>query len=432
MPGQLNLGVAKADITPTRPLPLAGFAHRDGAFEEILHPLNARILLLQQEDANGTSEAALIVSADIIWWGPERIVPLSNKVLDVLRLERAAVIFHATHNHSGPQTTDQFVPAIGRLDSHYQSLLESSVLEGVRTALKNVEPVYIDRAAGLCRFNVNRRKLVNGRVIMAPNYDGPADPEVDVTRFKTTAGLTKALLVHYACHPTTTADNCVSSDFPGVAMELVERELGNQAVAAYLQGCCGDVRPDLTSGQRFYRGHDTDVQRLARLLADEVLAILRRPMRPCSPARLVSHRSVLSLYYQALPTTPGLQATRQRTDVIGEWSRLLLDHPERLRPGIALISHLLRIADEVSLLTTNAEMVAQYGLFVKRQFAARILPVAYSNGMIGYVPTAEQLNEGGYEAIDSHYYFGLPAPFARSVEERICRNIAALCQNVYE
>jgi hypothetical protein len=428
MTGSLSLGTAKVDITPTQPLPLAGFAHRTGVFEDILHPLHARILLLIQQDIVGAAPAALVISADLIWWGPEYVSLLRNKILDTLGLDKALVILHATHNHSGPQTTAQFVPAIGQMDSHYISVLESSVLEGVHRAIENVEPVYIDRASGLCHFNVNRRKTVNGRVIMAPNYDGVADPEVIVTRFRTAAGLTKALLVHYACHPTTTADNCVSPDFPGVGMEFIERALGNNAVAAYLQGCCGDVRPDLTSDKKFYRGHDTDVQGLGLLLAGEVLAILRRPMQPCFPCVLKTRRSVVSLNYQALPSRRTLQANRRRTDIIGEWSRLLLEHPERLQRSVQLVSDVLHISSNLSVLTMNAEMVAQYGLFVKKKFGGRILPVAYSNGMIGYVPTAKQVLEGGYETTDSCYYFGLPAPFARTVEGRICKHIAAICR----
>jgi hypothetical protein len=39
--------------------------------------------------------------------------------------------------------------------------------------------------------------------------------------------------------------------------------------------------------------------------------------------------------------------------------------------------------------------------------------------MIGYVPTAEQVNEGGYEAVESALFFGLPSPFDSSLESKI-------------
>lgn len=40
----LQLGCSKVDITPQSPLPLAGFAHRQGDFERVERPLYARIL----------------------------------------------------------------------------------------------------------------------------------------------------------------------------------------------------------------------------------------------------------------------------------------------------------------------------------------------------------------------------------------------------
>jgi hypothetical protein len=46
--------------------------------------------------------------------------------------------------------------------------------------------------------------------------------------------------------------------------------------------------------------------------------------------------------------------------------------------------------------------------------------------MIGYVPTAQQLAEGGYEAEGSCPYFGLPGPFDPRIEGLIRRAIDEL------
>jgi hypothetical protein len=79
----------------------------------------------------------------------------------------------------------------------------------------------------------------------------------------------------------------------------------------------------------------------------------------------------------------------------------------------------LKLCEGLSLLTMNAEMVVEYGLFIKQRFAGSVLPVPYSNGMIGYVPTQRQVAEGGYEARESIAYFSLPAPFEATVETAI-------------
>lgn len=73
---------------------------------------------------------------------------------------------------------------------------------------------------------------------MAPNPDGPNDQEVTVIKFnRINDGTVKSLFVHFTCHPTTTADNLINSEYPGVAMEKVEEHLGGGAIAMFLQGC---------------------------------------------------------------------------------------------------------------------------------------------------------------------------------------------------
>ena len=67
----------------------------------------------------------------------------------------------------------------------------------------------------------------------------------------------------------------------------------------------------------------------------------------------------------------------------------------------------------------DGEVVVEYGLWIKERYRGQVLPLGYSNGMVGYVPVAHQIHEGGYEARDSAPYFGLPAPFTPELEEVI-------------
>ena len=114
-------------------------------------------------------------------------------------------------------------------------------------------------------------------------------------------------------------------------------------------------------------------------------------------------------------------------DVLKTWARFLLSDPDRLKQNTAELDlTYLELADGCSILAVNGEMVHAYGEFVKTRFDKTVLPVGYSNGMIGYVPTAEQLAEGGYEAVDFIYYFGLPAPFSPEAEQLIRDGIVRL------
>ncbi|MBA4496257.1 neutral/alkaline non-lysosomal ceramidase N-terminal domain-containing protein [Paenactinomyces guangxiensis] len=426
MESDLQLGTAKINITPLKKIPLAGFAHRTEAFEAVSHPLHLRILLFQGRDSTGGRTCVLVVSADLIWWGNERVTSLRQQIRKKWGIEPASIILHATHNHSGPQTSKLFTPSLGRCDEEYVAFLETKLLEGIDLAFNSLEPVSVERGSGECQMGIHRRKQVDGEMVMAPNEMGPVDPQIHVIRYKTKSQKTKALLVHYTCHPTTTGDNFVSSEFPGFAMDVLERELGSQVVAAYLQGCCGDIRPALLKNGDFYRGTDKEVQALGRKLAAEVLTVLKKPMQPVSFSSLAGRSLTVDLPFLELPSLSYLEAAARDAEIIGEWAQLLLEQPERIKPAIPLEMTLISIAEELSLLAMNGEAVVDYGLFIKEQFNGHVLPVPYSNGMIGYIPTAKQVIEGGYEAKESVYYFGLPASFAPSLEKRICNGFITL------
>ncbi|MDF2723464.1 MAG: hypothetical protein K0Q59_3139 [Paenibacillus sp.] len=417
-----QLGTAKIEITPPTPVPLAGFAARNelGSFQGVTRPLYARIFFFQTKEEDGTIRSGLVVAADLIWWGSERMPALRRAISERWGVAESAIVLNASHTHSGPMPSDRFTALLGAHDADYIQYLEGRLLEGIEQACAGLEPVRMEQGKGSCQIGVHRRR---GGVMRA-NPDGPRDEEVNVIRYVRTDGTVKAVMVHYACHPVTARENYVSSEFPGAAMGAVEDALGGQAVAAFLQGCCGDINPYLEG--KFCFGDDSNVGRLGRLLADEVAAILNRPMVPLTPSPIVSNRVELELPLQKLPEMSDLLEKKGQDDVYGQWSRLLLEHPERLKPELALELTCLRVADGLAFLAMNGEVVVEYGLFLKRHFQGTVLPLPYSNGMIGYIPTKLQIAEGGYESVVSCYYFGMPASFDPSIEEKIKQAFAGL------
>src|SRR5262245_9666924 len=418
----LKLGTAKIDITPTWPVPLAGFLERQGVFEKVLHPLQARVLAFELNDREGRARVAVLVSADLIWWGANQTIAIKETLKKKWGIEDAAILLHATHNHSGPQTTNEFAPLLGTMDQVYVSGLERAVLQGVEQSLQSLQPVVVERGRGVCGIGINRRREIDGRVVMAPNLTGVRDAELQVVAFRALSGATRALIVHYTCHPTTTAENYVSSEFPGLAMQQLEDGEGLE-VAMYLQGCCGDIRPSLTRGDSFYRGGDKEVCALGAELSQQVLSVLRGKLQPCRLGFYRANKTDVPLDFAILPTEAELRGSQCRPGIEGEWSRGLLENPERLHPRVLELSR-LDLGKDLSLIAMNAEMVVEYGLFVKNRLSSQVLPVAYSNGMIGYVTTARQLIGGGYEPAQSYRYFGLPSSYAADSEARIHEALA--------
>jgi len=422
---ELRLGTATVDITPDRPIPLAGFAHRSSVFAAVDRPLFAKVWAFEQVSETGAAVRALLVQADLIWWGSERMPHLLGELNKRWGIEPSAVILHATHTHCGPQTSGRFVPSLGPPDADYVRELEARLLGCVEEALGRTEPVVVERGRGECRIGIHRRRTEGEEVTLAPNPDGPVDPEVVVIRFRSRSGNAAGVWFHYACHPTTIGDDLVSPEFPGAAMELVQRRIGG-APASFLQGCCGDIRPALVRDDEFYRGTIEDVSAYGRMLADEVVRVLEGPMEELAPLPVASGRRTARLPFRHVPDAERLREASAAEGVQGEWGRLLTADPDRLRPDIPLELSCVHLAQGLSLLAMNAEIVVEYGAFAKSLSRGALLPLPYSNGMIGYVPTAKQAEEGGYEGRESAYYFGLPAPFDPSVEPLVKEAIACL------
>ncbi|GIP32939.1 neutral/alkaline non-lysosomal ceramidase N-terminal domain-containing protein [Paenibacillus sp. J2TS4] len=419
MNGPLKLGTAKLDITPPKPIPLAGFAHRQGNYDDIARRLYVRVWYFQQLDAQGQPHQALLVQADIIWWGSERMEAIYALLEKRWGLKREEVILHASHTHGGPQTSDLFMSALGTMDLSYVEWMEEQLMAGIEQAYANLEPVSLERGSGACQIGIHRRKEIEGSIRMAPHPEGPIDTEVTVIRYRNEDGAVRGVMFHYTCHSTTTGDNRVTSEYPGAAMENVERELGEGVIASFLQGCCGDIRPALIREGAFYSGTEEDVGRLGQQLSDQVIEVLSRPMSRVPSAGLASHRQAVELSFRKLPSVEELQDRSGAEGVAGEWSRLLMNHPERNRPSIPLTMNIIRIADGLAFLAMDGEIVVEYGMFIKKISEGSVLPLAYSNGMIGYVPTARQVEEGGYEGGDSAVYFGLPSAFEPALEDQI-------------
>jgi hypothetical protein len=420
MNSSLLIGNTKVDITPTRSIPLAGFKNRTAPFIDVAHRLYAKVIWFRSETEGSPSVDAVLISADLIWWSSDLTERLLARIEKQFGVPSSHIILHATHNHGGPQTSKLFLSSLGIADEQYLLQLEKSIIDGVDTAVRLLEPVQIRRGSADCRIGIHRRRMDSGKMNMAPNPDGPVDPEVVTISFTRLDGSVKAVLVHYACHPTTTFENRVTAEYPGIAMDQMERALGDQAIAVFLQGCCADIRPNLQKDGLFYRGTDDDVQRLGAELAISALRAHHSAGMEGNPCpievRTIQIGLPLRTALEDSSWTEGElidEADRQ------EWRSVHLARANPAEREIILDMGMIRLASNLGLVVMNGELAVEYGLMIKQLKDGFLLPLPYSNGMIGYVPTADQVTEGGYEAVESALFFGLPSPFDLSLESKI-------------
>ncbi len=396
------LGTAQAIITPPVGTPLAGFGFRDHGSESVLDDLELRVFWMQHD--TDATRAACIVCADIIGFDAALTTQLKERLIKDHPLSSASILLCASHTHSGPQTCSNMI-GVGALIPAVVTNLRDAVLAAVKSARIKLHPVELKLVHGrLDGYSINRRVVTEGHATSGPNPDGIRDDEVSTIVFSDTAtGDIRALLYHFTCHPTTLGSYAISSEYPGAARRIIEKSLGFRAVdgspqpiAGFLPGCFGDVRPNCTyiGGKQFRRGQPEDVAAFGSALGEVVI-------RSLSSINVADQRQ----------TTASL---RGRETIVN------LPHAQAPSLNSPLTLQRLDLTDEITLLAMGGEVCCGYGRTIKQLpctgATRKVVPLGYTNGITGYIPTAEMFSEGGYEVDDSVVYFSLPAPFSPAID----------------
>lgn len=365
----LSAGVAKVDITPAEVRDFEVTGHRRKV-TGVRDPLHAAVLVLN----DGETKAAIVTLDTIGAW--DEMVQLARQ-----RIERQAgvpaanVMVAASHNHSGPAF---------RKDSEWGRALIDKIGQAAQEAAASMRPVNVGYGEDQISFGINRRKVINGRAVVRLNPAGPNDRRVKVLRFDDGQSLTPvAVLMHAVCHPCffTWGDKGsqpypngypkMSADFPGEAQSFVEMCYAGKTDSLFLQGCAGDIRPNLP-GYPYRCADEADIQWAGRDLGGAVVRTLSRGVT----------REQLRLRSKYYP----IRVASSVVSLPGKEGRI----------DAELMA--MKIGPYL-LLTMPGEPMVEYGFKLERYIADRATPIiiGYANGNIGYIATQAAHVVGGYE-----------------------------------
>jgi hypothetical protein len=369
----LRAAVAKVDITPPPGTPISGHVREYDGVRTRLHTV---VLLLD----DGRTRAAL-VTHDLSSSSRAITDGFRGAVADAAGVPRENILVAASHNHSGP--------AWGS-NPDWNRKVVRDVTEAVAKAAQELRPVSIGYGEDRIDFNINRRKFIDGRSVVRLNPDGPCDQRVKVLRFDDGRSLDPlAVLMHCVCHPCvhTWGDKFtepypngypkMSADFPGEAKDFVEKVYGGRTKALFLQGCAGDIRPNLP-GFPYRCGDEADIRWTGRNLG-------------CAVVR-AADRAAIREEMAKRPTAYPIRCASKQVELpaakAGETVRCEL---QALKVGPFLF------------LTLPGEPFVEYGFQLEKGIADRAIPVVvgYANGSIGYICTDQAHKEGGYEPNNS-------------------------------
>jgi neutral ceramidase len=459
---QLKAGIDRTIITPPRGIYLVGYAARSGGATDVHTDLTATTLML--DDGN---EKLVLISLDLLALNRETADAIKAGITARLGIVAQNIRLICSHTHSGPVAWPPYKPSIKDRAKYYLSRLMLSTEEPLSTkgimtnalycdwlvksviasaarAAANPVKAEISHARTECSIGINRREqLPDGTITIGHRKGGTVDKGVDVIRISS-GRRPLVTIVNYACHACVLGEESyvISADWPGAMRSRVEKDLGG--LCMFIQGACANINPDVEwSGD-----NRPDVERLGGIVAKAAIDAAGRlekikavPLSAssvevkayCDIPKGMEGLSVKKIYRAMLKK--GASMLMEETvipefmidpflDVRYPW-KTILDRDENgyFTP---ILTGMLRIGD-IAIGSIGMETFVETGLETKKASPAPItLFAGYTDGMTGYLPTAEEIPLGGYEVDVVPYIYKLPGRFMLDTEKNVRQKILSL------
>ncbi len=416
----MKAGFARVNITPKSPIYLSGYAARTKPSEGVLQPIWAKALAIQ--DTKGVK--TVIVTTDLIGLPRSVTDMVSARVLKDLNIERARLLFNASHTHSGPmvggnlQALFDLTPADEKAIQDYTKVLTEDLYQVVSAAVGDLSPAALAIGHGTADFAINRRLKLNPK--------GPVDHDVPVIRVTTPDGKLRGVLFAYACHNTTLGGDLyqVNGDYAGFAQSEFETSHPG-ATAMFMILCGADQNPNP-------RGKIENAMQYGKSLSDVASKVIDSKMDPISGPVQAAYK-VTQLNFKTHDRGLFENDLKDKLRAKVRRAELMLKLYDERRPirSTPYPVQALRFGKSLTLVALGGEVVVDYDLRIKKEFPGeQIIVAGYSNDVMCYIPSLRILKEGGYEAVDSMMYYGQPGPFDEHIEEAVMDSVYGVMKRV--
>lgn len=408
----MKASIAKCVVTPPAGVDLTGYIGRPGASTKAHDDLFVTVLVLD----DGTERVG-IISIDILGTDLKQDTELRKGISKATGIKAENLLIASSHTHAGPAIG--ILRGCGEPNDAYLRKLWSLIIETAKSACDDLADARLSYIQAESELALNRRAwVINSGTQQSETSGVITDPQISALLIEID-GREPVLLYNYACHGVVMGGENVeiSADWIGAARDTLESS-GSVGVSMFLQGCCGNINPR-------WRGTFDEVLRAGKSVADPLLAALPGA-RPLEDPKIKVRWKFIDLPYMPLPDQESLEqeisfrrsesakARAEGQSVIcnaheqmANWAQdaikvLSEGGPKSVQIGLQAIA-----IDGVVLTTLPGEAFCEYGLWFREMTEAKVIPVGYANGNIGYIPTAEAYNEGGYEVTEAVKYYGV-------------------------
>jgi neutral ceramidase len=470
-------GAASLALEPPLGLPMVGFIRQPWNANGYGLPLEVGALVFERGETR-----VVLCGVDIVGIVQPQIETLIGRVAEATGADPAGILLNWSHTHLAPPGGIANGAVYGDVDDYlaesitsFSRVIHDKIVSVCRLAVERLEPAGVVWGQASTELAVNRRERTtggyNGGSILGWNPDELVDNQVTVLQARRPDESAICTLVGFGCHPVTTGYDMdvYSADFPGPMRDVVRAVSGGECV--FFQGAGGNVLPKFAFTSTEEEAHRMGTRLgLAALeaVADRFsrpvtvfseaegsvtpITRYRRRLEDAKPPALAAVAETVSIPLMPHPPLEEVEAMRREYDealeearASGDRGRVKLAYYQaswarrieaQLRDGTAPTVvpgpvHAVRIGDGV-IVTGPGETFTEYGIAVKeRSPGAPTLYAGYTNEIIGYLPTANEYQHGGYEAGYGYKSVGLPSLFDPSLEQTFVETGVRLAEQLF-
>lgn len=436
----LSAGIARTCLTPFWGVELTGWGYYiERKWRQIHDDLHATALVVD----DGSRTVAL-VALDLMVIDSEFTRRTRERISDVTGLPSDAILLTCSHSHNAPAAGGLL--GVGECDPFYEDWASRQAASAAILAWKNRVPA---------RMSCSRGEL-SGHSFNRTRPNGVVDSTVTTLKVDTADGRPLAFVLNFGAHPTLTTDwrpFAVSRDLPGEVCDLIE-EAHPGATAMYVQGACGDVNflreyideerhheparllaavalESQADAEPMHSPHLAFSSEIAQLptrrwTRDEIEADRAEALRRLESNDITSWRESFG---RSMTNRPDDMVKRHNGDEVKavramarfkiEWTdRMLVDL--KTRPEIlATEVQTLRLGD-VYVTSNSSEFFSSFALDLRhRAHVPELMVACYSNGRIGYLPDAHDIEVRSYAGYQSPKYCN-QFPFTADSGPQMC------------
>lgn len=393
------VGTTTVDITPEANIEICGYAVRVQPSVGIHDRLSVHGLYIEN---NG--EKLLWLHADLIGFDRTFVRQFRDIAEKRFGIQRRRIILSATHTHSAPAAVHLI--NLGACDKDYMEFLKNRLEEAAAAAIGNTEETTLVAAEGKCALSVDRRRKASAHV----------DHRVGVMAWVRDDHSYAAVLCNYAMHNVGLGpeNRWVSGDIAGVAAKAVKRRLPGNPTVLLTNGACGNIDPP------FLTTDFNTIHEWGNTLAESVTSSLADARTP-KEQKLQFRSQTFNIPLDSFDRTQIKDFadrcvakfehwdpySRDRCrEAANRWKQSMIERMERKNPLTETQIELAVISlGRVYWVCINAEIFSLFTEGIRQAIHHRVYTVGYSNGVIGYIPTAAAYEEGGYEVEETFIFY---------------------------